>query len=52
MELTLCVLALPKGTIPLSLDEISRIPDELEVELSSVGGVFPLRVVWGRKPAS
>ncbi|KAF1950202.1 S-adenosyl-L-methionine-dependent methyltransferase [Byssothecium circinans] len=46
------VKTLPSGTVPFTVEQIDRMPEELEAELATKGAVFPLRVVWGRKPAA
>ena len=43
--------ALPEGDIPLSKEQLETMPDELKAELTEKGGIYPLHVVWGRKPA-
>ncbi|KAF2686128.1 hypothetical protein K458DRAFT_387139 [Lentithecium fluviatile CBS 122367] len=43
---------LPAGMIPLTAEEIANAPDQLNVELVKVGAVYPLRIVWGWKPAA
>lgn len=42
--------ALPEGTIPLSPEQIVNMPDQLKNELIDRGAVYPLRVIWARKP--
>ncbi|RYP49412.1 hypothetical protein DL768_004885 [Monosporascus sp. mg162] len=40
---------LPPGKISLSSEKLDTLGSDLEEELKKVGGVYPLRVVWGRK---
>ncbi|KAL1592632.1 hypothetical protein SLS60_011048 [Paraconiothyrium brasiliense] len=41
---------LPVGAIPLSPEQIVNNPDDLNAELAKTGAVYPLRIVWARKP--
>ncbi|KAH8704452.1 hypothetical protein GQ44DRAFT_732403 [Phaeosphaeriaceae sp. PMI808] len=43
---------LPAGTIPLSPEQLDRMPDELQAELAGRGALYPIRVAWGRKPTA
>lgn len=43
------ISALPAGTIPLSPEQLDRMPDELQAELAGRGALYPIRVTWGRK---
>jgi hypothetical protein len=45
-------IALPEGTIPLSSEQITSLPEELKAELAKTGGIYRLRIVWGKKPST
>ncbi|ORX94826.1 hypothetical protein BCR34DRAFT_498959 [Clohesyomyces aquaticus] len=41
---------LPVGAIPLSMEKIASLPTDIHAELTEIGGVHSIRVLWGRKP--
>ncbi|KAH6657436.1 hypothetical protein BKA67DRAFT_555263 [Truncatella angustata] len=41
---------LPQGTISLPAEKLDTLGSDLDKELKEVGGVYPLRVIWGHKP--
>jgi hypothetical protein len=45
-------IALPEGAIPLTAAQIVSMPDDMNAELAKDGAIYPLRVVWGRKPST
>lgn len=44
------MIAFPPEKQVLPAERYGTLKADLEKELSEVGAVFPLRVVWGRKP--
>ncbi len=42
-------LALPQGAVDVAVEELETLGSDLEEELMKVGGIYPVRVVWGRK---
>ncbi|KAL1604783.1 hypothetical protein SLS60_004323 [Paraconiothyrium brasiliense] len=42
---------LPTDTIPLSEEQLNNLGSELNAELATRGGLYPLRVVWACKPS-
>ncbi|KAF7518525.1 hypothetical protein G7054_g13427 [Neopestalotiopsis clavispora] len=39
----------PPGKCSLSAEQLDSLPEELDEELKTIGGLYPVRVVWGRK---
>ncbi|KAI4858862.1 hypothetical protein F4820DRAFT_196154 [Hypoxylon rubiginosum] len=40
---------LPQGAVDVAVEELETLGSDLEEELMKVGGIYPVRVVWGRK---
>jgi hypothetical protein len=43
------MLAFPPGKCSLSAEQLDSLPQELDEELKTIGGLYPVSVVWGRK---
>lgn len=43
-------IALDLSVRPLSDERLKSLVQDLEVELTEIGALFPMRYVWGRKP--
>jgi hypothetical protein len=48
--LTIVFVAFPPDKQPLPTERYESLKEDLENELREKGAVFPLVVVWGRKP--
>lgn len=42
-------LAFEPGKCSLSAEQLDSLPSELDEELKTIGGLYPIRVIWGRK---
>lgn len=51
-EILTCSIDFPEGHISLSAAQVQSVPEELKVELIERGAVYPLRIVWARKPGA
>lgn len=43
------MLAFPPGKCSLSAEQLASLSEELDEELKTIGGLYPVSVVWGRK---